>query len=460
MATQSENGFEPSPKKLEAIQNLSTPANAKELLTVFGLKNYLNRFPPNLAELTAPLRTLTKKDIHFHWEKHHQAALEAIKKELSNTKILSFYDKRPTTKTILQCDASMIGVGAWIRQIDDDGREHIVAMGSRSLTETESRYSNIERKCLGVQYGLEKFEYYLMGRHTVVETDHSPLEQIFKKNIAEAPARLQRMLLRCLRFDTEVIYKPGIKIPVADALSRVCLKPAVPPQKHEISFVSGIKSPIDLQRIKDESAKDPEQHLLKHTIHNGWPDQRKQCQHELWDYWNFRCDLVLDDGLILKGHRIVLPKVLRQEVLQALHSTHQGETKTLLLAKESVFWPGITNDIRNMIKDCQLCAQHQAAPPKMPILQPELPTRPWEKIGTDLFEYKEQNYLMIVDYYSRYIIVRKIPNIRADTVIESFTQVFTEFDLSFTSMAARGIEYTSEAFQTKFKDSNISLLCR
>ena len=70
-----------------------------------------------------------------------------------------------------------------------------------------------------------------MGRHTVVETDHSPLEQIFKKNIAEAPARLQRMLLRCLRFDTEVIYKPGIKIPVADALSRVCLKPAVPQKK-------------------------------------------------------------------------------------------------------------------------------------------------------------------------------------------------------------------------------------
>ena len=226
----------------------------------------------------------------------------------------------------------------------------------------------------------------------------------------------------------------------------------------EISFVSGIKCPVNLQRIKNESAKDPEQHLFKHTIHNGWPDQRKQCQHELCDYWNFRCDLVLADGLILKGHCIVLQKFLRQEVLQALHSAHQGETKTLLLAKESVFWPGITNDIRNMIKDCQLCAQHQAAPPKMPILQPELPTRPWEKIGTDLFEYKEQNYLMIVDYYSRYIIVRKIPNIRADTVSDTFTQVLTEFGLPSTIMADRGTQYTSEAFRTKCKDSNINLV--
>ena len=186
-----------------------------------------------------------------------------------------------------------------------------------------------------------------------------------------------------------------------------------------------LECPIDLQCFKEESVNDPEQHLFKHTIHNDWPDQRKQCQHELLDYWNFRCDLVLDDGLILKGHRIVLPKVLRKEVLQALHSTHQGETKFLLLAKESIFWPGITKDIRSMIKDCQLCAQHQAAPTKIPILQPELPTRPWEKIGTGLFEYKEQNYLMIVDYYSRYIIVRQLPNIRADTVSGGVTRTIT-----------------------------------
>ena len=121
--------------------------------------------------------------------------MDAIKKELTTVKLLSFYDSNPATKTILQCDASQIGLGAWLRQIDQLGTEKIVAMGSRSLTGAESRYSNIERECLAVMYGLEKFEYYLMGRHTLVETDHSPLEQIFKKNVAEAPARLQRMLL-------------------------------------------------------------------------------------------------------------------------------------------------------------------------------------------------------------------------------------------------------------------------
>ena len=71
-------------------------------------------------------------------------------------------------------------------------------MTSWSLIDTESRYSNLEREFLAVTYGLEKFEYYLLSQNVTIKTDHSPLEQIFKKNINEAPSRLQRLLLRCL----------------------------------------------------------------------------------------------------------------------------------------------------------------------------------------------------------------------------------------------------------------------
>ena len=95
----------------------------------------------------------------------------------------------------MQCDASQAGLGPWLRQVDATGNERIVAMASSSLTDAESRYSNIERECLAVM-----------------------------SNIAKAPTRLQRLLLRCLKFDIEVKYRRGENIPVADALSRVCLK--------------------------------------------------------------------------------------------------------------------------------------------------------------------------------------------------------------------------------------------
>ena len=97
---------------------------------------------------------------------------------------------RSDQKTILQCDASQLGLRAcyyWSTKMAQKD-----AMCSRSLVDAEPRYSNIERECLAVKFGLQKFEYYLLGRHTIIESDDSPLEQVFRKNIAETPSRLQK----------------------------------------------------------------------------------------------------------------------------------------------------------------------------------------------------------------------------------------------------------------------------
>ena len=132
--------------------------------------------------------------------------------------------------------------------------------------------------------------------------------------------------------------------------------------------------------------------------------------------------------------------------------------KSLLLARESVFWPGISNDVRNMVQQCPACAQNQPAPPKMPILQPDLPKRPWEKIGSDIFEYNGKRYLMIVDYYSRFIIVKFLPDIRAETVSNAFIEVLMEYGLPSIIMADCGTQYTSDLFKNKCKDSGIQLI--
>ena len=460
-----ENGIQPAIEKLEAIHNMKSPSNMGELQTILGMVTYLNRFSTKLADLTSPLRELTKKHVHFSWEPHHQQALDRIKQELRTSKLISYYDPDPSTPTILQCDASKTGIGAWLRQSDSQGNEHIVAMASRSLTETESRYSNIERECLAVTYGLEKFEYYLLGRNVTVETDHSPLEQIFKKNINEAPGRLQRLLLRCLRFDVNVQYKPGRSIPVADALSRVCHTGAThgtgtttkdASSQRNIHFIS---TPIDLTAVKSSTAQDPIMNLLKHTIYNGWPPYRKQCPQEIWEFWNFRCDLTLEDGLVLKGSRIVVPTSMRNQVLQAIHLGHQGENKCILRARESVFWPGISADIRQMVKDCDPCNKHKSAQPRLPILQPDLPTRPWEKLGADIFEFNKEKYLMVVDYYSRFPVIRLLNNMTSHTVCNHFTSILAEYGLPATIVADFGSQFISERFKTKCEQSGIALNC-
>ena len=109
--------------------------------------------------LTGPLRELNKKGAHFKWERRHQEALDAVKSELCKTTTLWFYDPNSETETILQTDASLNGLGAWLRQVDTDGKERVVEMRSRALTAAETRYSNIECECLAVQWGLDKFEF-------------------------------------------------------------------------------------------------------------------------------------------------------------------------------------------------------------------------------------------------------------------------------------------------------------
>lgn len=329
-------------EKLDSVLNIKPPSNAKKLLAILGLVTYLNLYSIKLAEMTTPMRELTKKNTRFMWEPHHQRALNKIKEELCTCNFISYYDPDPTTTltTILQCDASQSGVGAWLRQVDSEGNENIVAMASRTLINAKSRYSNIERKCLGIMYSLEKFEYYLLGRQVIVGTEHAPLEQIFKKNITEAPARLQRLLLRCLRFDVQVQYKQEKSIPVADVFSRLCFKEGVHSienSEYGISLLEGrihfIKRLIDLARVKSSTEQDPTVNLLKEVVYNGWPPYRKQFPQELWEFWNFRCDLVIEDGIVLKSNRIVLPKDMPNEVLQTIHSGHEGEPKCILLAR-------------------------------------------------------------------------------------------------------------------------------
>ena len=173
-----------------------------------------------------------------------------------------------------------------------------------------------------------------------------------------------------------------------------------------IHFITEKSCTMSIDLVKSALARDKSMHVLKQIIYKGWPSQRHECPKELWEYWNHRCDLTLEDCVILKSDRVVVPESLRGQVLDLIHSGHQGETKSLPLARQSVFWPGISRDIREMVKACEQCNKYQQAQQKLSAIQPELSTRPWEKLGTDIFEFNGSKYLMIVSYYSRFPILR------------------------------------------------------
>ncbi|CAB4017439.1 transposon Tf2-1 poly [Paramuricea clavata] len=340
-------------------------------------------------------------------------------------------------------DALSKGLGAVLLQENKP-----IAFASKALTPAESRYANIERELLAVVYGCEKFHTYLYGRQFVVESDHRPLEQIRKKNLDMAPPRLQRMLLRLQPYDCIIKYKPGKEMGIADTLSRLSPREGdeIPGMQvkihHLVEFL-----PVELQQIKDETAKDGTLQILTEQVMQGWPDSIKKTQQAIKPYWNNRDDISIQEGVLLLGSRIIIPKSLRQKILQKIHSGHQGMEKCKLRAKSCVYWPGIYKEIENMVASCCACKKFQNSQQKEPMIPSEVPPRPWHTVSADLFKVNNFWYIVIADYYSKFPFVKKLNNLTATTVVNVVRSIFSEQGIPEILICDNGTQFTSAQFQ-------------
>lgn len=162
-----------------------------------------------------------RQNIAFDWNPANQQAFVAINDAISAETTLAYYD--PTEEVTLQADASTTGLGATSLR---DGKP--IAFANKALTDTESRYANIERELLTVVYGCERFHTYLNGRSFISESDHKPLQSIYFKNLISVPPRLQRMFLRLQPYVATIKYRPGNQMQIANALSRLSPEEGTP----------------------------------------------------------------------------------------------------------------------------------------------------------------------------------------------------------------------------------------
>jgi len=342
-------GLQPDPRKIDSTMSMDPSTSLADLQTFLGMVHFLSRFIHNLAYMAASLWALTKKTSEFVWSPEHQSAIDRIKKSIRTPTSLQYFDS--TQPVTIQVDASLRGLSAVLLQANGP-----VECASKLLTTTESCYSNIEREMFAVLFGLEKFHYYAYGRPVVVESDHKPLEAIFKKYLSSAPPRIARMMLPIQKYDTQIKYVPGKDIPVADAHSRIssCYGKDVrgpDVSVHEVHLHLNA-SPTRVAQIREETDTDTTLSALREIVKHGWPEKRSNCSAYLHAYWNYCDELNVADGLILKGTRIVIPGSLQSHVLKQLHYAHEGAEKCKLRAKGSVFWANINHDIEELVKSC------------------------------------------------------------------------------------------------------------
>ena len=188
--------------------------------------------------------------------------------------------------------------------------------------------------------------------------------------------------------------------------------------------------------------------MLKQTIIQGWPKERKNLPIQITPYFSMRDELTVQDGLIFRGQRIVIPLRLRREMKKKIHSSHLGTESCLRRARECLYWPGMSAEIKEMVASCETCRTYETTPQKESLMPHETPSRPWEQVGVDLFTLDNKDYLITVDYYSNFWEVDRLTSTKTAMVILKLKNHFARYGCPDRVISDNGPQLTAEEFAT------------
>ena len=267
-------GIQADPEKTSAILKMEPPHNIMELRRLMGMVNQLGKFSHRLAEISQPLHELLSTKRSWVWGTDQERAFAEVKAELTEPTVLTFYDPQADTK--ISADASSYWLGAVLLQLNQDAWKP-VAYASRSMSETERQYAQIEKEVLAVTWVCEKFSDYILG---AAESNHKPLIPILStKQLDKLPPRALRLRLRLARFNYTIEHVPGKLLYTADTLSRAPTADAdvnaLQSEEEVEVFMDAVVSslPASAQRLQMYQAEDSECAQVQEYCRTGWPEK-------------------------------------------------------------------------------------------------------------------------------------------------------------------------------------------
>ena len=320
------------------------------------MAGFFRGFITKFASLTHPLYWLLQEDISFYFGVEELETFEQLKRVLLHSPFLAFFYTDASIRTILMTDASGVGLGATLSQVQD-GKEKPVYFISRKLHANETAFSSSELETLAVVWAVERLHQYLYGRHFEIRTNHSALKEVLtggRKN-SVAPARISRWAARLLPYSFKVHYIKGCSNVVADCLSRL-------PSEFcgnffdfniNIATIHGDMPPcMTMMELSHATAEDPIlQRVIKYTL-TKWPIS---VDSESQPYFRFRDEFSTDSGLLLRGDKIVVPTSIQQRLLHFAHENHFGISKSKARLRRSYWWLGMDKDVEKLVHHCFCC---------------------------------------------------------------------------------------------------------
>ena len=463
--------------KVDAVTRMPPPTNTSMLRSFLGSVQFYGKFIPDLATLAEPLNRLLRRDTPWTWGAREQQAFEALKDELGKEHVLAHFD--PTIPVGMACDASNVGIGAVLFHRYPDGSERPISNVSKTLNDTQRRYSQVHKEALAVIFGLKKFHQFLYGRKFILVTDHKPLLALFGPTTgtpAMAANRLARWALMLSQYDYSIEYRKSSEHGNADALSR--LPAGEDPlfdegEEGEGSMVLTIRlvdrqldpdrrlnadgDPLQPGVLARESAKDRVISNVMRYVREGWPHTIDS--EEVLHYKRLADSLVVENGCLLFGARIVIPASLRSKVLQLIHLGHFGVQRMKQLARSVVYWLPINEEIEQLCRTCTSCAEHQNKPPKSVNHPWMLPEKPWSRLHMDhAVEFMGRNWLVLVDPFSKYPCIHPTGSITTQATIDLLEEDFAHFGYPHALVTDNATSFTSREFKTWCQSRGITHL--
>ena len=203
-----------------------------------------------------------------------------------------------------------------------------------------------------------------------------------------------------------------------------------------------------LQQLSHASSHDTVLEVLRKTIYQGWPENKSEVPDIIHAYYDFRDELTVQDKLVFKGDRLIIPATMRREMMEIAHATHIGIEGCIRRARESMFWPRMATELKEYISKCDVCMSHRASPGKEPLQQHEYAARPWSKVGADLCDLRGRTLLVVSDYYSNYIEVENIHKANTGGVTKALKAMFSRYGVPDVLVTDNGPQFASAEFTT------------
>ncbi|XP_063373788.1 uncharacterized protein K02A2.6-like [Cydia amplana] len=190
-------------------------------------------------------------------------------------------------------------------------------------------------------------------------------------------------------------------------------------------FTDSMLKPVTLSDIREATTSDSILNEVRQYVIKGWP--RNVTNETLKPYFNCRLELHVENGCILRGHKLIIPQEFREQILDELHSSHFGVVKTKTEARSRMWWPDIDKHIEQKIGSCSICNAMRKTPPRSPLAVWPYPKRPWSRVHMDMFSIDGKQYLAIIDAHSKWVECFLMQSTDTKAIIDRLVEVNSRF---------------------------------